>query len=49
MGLLLIGVAGTLSWTNGSCISFASSFKAEERYLRLSYYLESSYRGKNKS
>jgi hypothetical protein len=34
-------VYGSLSWTNGSNISFASTFTEESRYLRLSYCLES--------
>jgi hypothetical protein len=38
-------VSGTLSWTNGSCISFESSFTDEEKYLRLIYYIQNSYTG----
>ena len=34
-------ISGSLSWTNGSSVSFVSSFTEEGRYIRLSYYLES--------
>lgn len=36
-------ISGSLTWTNGSSISFASSFTDEERYIRLSYFIESNY------
>jgi hypothetical protein len=38
-------VSGTLSWNSGGSISFESAFTEEERYIRLVYYLESSYSG----
>ncbi len=38
-------ISGTLTWTNGSSISFTSSFTDEERYIRLSYYTESGHTG----
>jgi hypothetical protein len=38
-------VYGSLSWTNGSSISFASSFTEGSRFIRLSYYNENSYSG----